>query len=84
MWCMLIFTLFAAGVKAAVVARDNINLVLEQAKECPVLKYVISIDHTVLEDVAITTLAKETNIELRSFDEVMVSYMQANCMCCLK
>ena len=58
----------------AVVARDNINLLLEQAKDCPVLKYVISIDRTALEDVAITTLAKEANIELRSFDEVMVSY----------
>ena len=62
------------------VARDNINLVLEQAKECPVLKHVISIDPTVLEDVSITKLAKERNIELRSFDEVMVSYRLISCV----
>ena len=53
------------------VAKDNLNLVLEQAKECPTLKYVISIGHTVSEDMA--TLAKERNIELRTFNEVLVS-----------
>ena len=56
-----------------VVSGDNIKLLLEQAKECPSLKYVISTDRTVPEDVM--TMAKEGNIELRTFTEVMVSHL---------
>ena len=58
-----------------VVGSDNIRTLVEQAKEHPVLKYVISIDRNVPEDIA--TMAKERNIELRTFDEVMVSYCVA-------
>lgn len=65
--------LAAAGIEVAVVAGENINLLLQQADECPGLKYVISTDKTVPEDIA--TLAKEKNIELRTFDEVLVSYV---------
>lgn len=53
------------------VGSENVKLLLEQSQECQTLKYVISIDRTVPEDIA--TLAKEKNIELRTFDEVIVS-----------
>ena len=56
-----------------VVGSDNVKLLLEQSKECPVLKYVITIDHAVPED--ISTLAKERNIEIRMFNEIIVSLM---------
>lgn len=88
---MLLYTLYvvyyiniscgAAGIQVAVVAGDsNTRLLLEQAKDCPSLKYVISIDRTVPEDVM--TMAKERNIELRTFNEVMVSttWLKGNCI----
>ena len=59
-----------------VVGSDNIRTLVEKAKEYPVLKYVISIDPTVPEDVA--AMAKEKNIELRTFDQVIVSIIAIN------
>ena len=66
-----------AEIQVVVVGRDNIRTLVEKANEYPGLKYVISIDPTVPEDVA--TMAKERNIELRTFDQVIVS----NIMCCV-
>ena len=62
--------MFVAEIEVVVAAGDSMNLLLEHATEYPVLKYIISIDCTVPEDIA--TLAKEKNIDLRTFDEVMV------------
>lgn len=58
-----------ADIQVVVVGSDNVKLLLEQSKECPVLKYVITIDHAVPED--ISTLAKERNIEIRMFNEII-------------
>ena len=69
----------AAGIQVVVVGSDNIRMLVEQAKEHPVLKLVISIDRTVPED--IVAMAKERNIELKTFDEVMVSYCVAIMAC---
>ena len=60
-----------------VVGGDNIKTLVEKAEEYPLLKYVVSIDTTVPEDVA--AMAKEKNIELRTFDQVIVS----NTICCM-
>ena len=51
-----------AGITVTVVASDKVRQLLEQAGECPTLKYVICIDCSLPEDV--TTLVKEKNIEL--------------------
>ena len=64
-------TLGIAGIQVVVVGGDNIKMLVEKAKEHPVLKYVISINPKVPEDVV--AMAKERNIELITFDEVMVS-----------
>ena len=72
----LLATLGAAGIQVVVVGSDNIRTLVEKAKEYPVLKYVISIDPTVPEDVA--AMAKEKNIELRTFDQVIVSIITIN------
>ena len=69
--------LVAAGITVAVVASDKARELLEQAGECPILKYVISIDCSLPEDV--TTLAKEKNIEL-TFKEVMVGFVMVGCV----
>lgn len=70
--------LVAAEITVAVVASDKVRQLLEQAGECPTLKYVISIDCSLPEDV--TTLAKEKNIELRTFNEVMVGIVMVGCV----
>lgn len=70
--------LVAAGITVAVVASDKVRELLEQAGECPTLKYAISIDCSLPEDVI--TLAKEKNIELRTFKEVMVGFVMVGCV----
>lgn len=71
--------LAAAGIEVIVVGSNIVKQLLEQAEECQALKYVICIDRTLPEDV--TTLAKEKNIELRTFEEVMVSVVIADNVC---
>ena len=59
-----------AGIKAAVVATDKMKLLIGQASKCPTLKFVISISDSIPDDMA--AMAKEANIELLTYDAVMV------------
>ena len=79
--CISSFVLVAAGITVAVVASDKVRELLEQAGECPTLKYAISIDCSLPEDM--TTLAKEKSIELRTFKEVMVGFVMVGCVYCV-
>lgn len=55
------------------VSTDKLKLLIGQAKECPTLKIVICIIDSISDDMA--AMAKEANIKLMTFDEVMVRKM---------
>ena len=76
---MYVSVLVAAEIEVVVVAKEIVRQLLQQAEECRALKYVICIDQSLPEDV--TALAKEKNIELRTFEEVMVSIVMVDGVC---